>query len=399
MRTDPGLDGMGCTVVAALYDGRGVSWLSVGDLPMWLFADGRLERLNADHSMAPVLRRMVETGELSAEDARRDSRRNMLRSAVTPESPELVDSAFRSCRLGPADYLLIASDGLETLSEAEIAQALRAARDDPEQAADSLFSAVRAAAGPRQDNMTFLLLSGESDPAGRAPPPPGAARRVVRQWPGFAFGLATGAPAVALGLWLLGAVSLPAGRGNRIGDENAPPGTGEGRRTSRCRPRQCRHSKTLTGAVDRALQTRIEDRPQSIGDWLRILEPSASASRPSPPSSAPARPSSGGKRTDRKQSGRVEPAAGQRNRSKALLFAVLGLAAAVAVGGASTGGPKWRIRARLSPRKSRQSAACWIEATLRAPAARLRRRAEWGLTRQRPANWKRRSQRRNGPLA
>ena len=222
VRTDPDLDGMGCTVVAALYDGQELSWLSVGDSPMWLFADGRLERLNVDHSMAPVLRRMVETGELSAEEARRDSRRNMLRSAVTPEGPDLVDSAFRSCRLGPGDYLLIASDGLETLSEAKIAQALRAARDNPENAADSLFSAVRAADRPRQDNMTFLLLSGGSDPAGRAPPP-GAGRRVARQWPGFAFGLAIGALVVAFGLWQFGAMSLQTGPDGQPG---AAPATG-----------------------------------------------------------------------------------------------------------------------------------------------------------------------------
>lgn len=220
VRTDPDLDGMGCTVVAALYDGQGLSWLSVGDSPMWLFADGRLERLNADHSMAPVLRRMVETGELSAEEARRDSRRNMLRSAVTPEGSELVDCAFRSCRLGPTDYLLIASDGLETLSEAEIAQALRAARDNPESAADSMFSAVRAAARPSQDNMTFLLLSGGSDPTAGACPPPSASRRTVRQWPGFAFGLATGAVVVALGQWQFGATPLPTGPEGKV--EAAP---------------------------------------------------------------------------------------------------------------------------------------------------------------------------------
>lgn len=93
------------------------------------------------------------------------------------------------------------------------------------------------------------------------------------------------------------------------------------------------YSKALTGAVDRALQMRIEDRPQSVREWLGILDPAASASRPPPPPPAPTRPSSGRKRTDRKPSGRVEPAAGQRKRSRAPLFAVLGLVAAVAVGG------------------------------------------------------------------
>lgn len=156
---DPRLSGMGTTVVAALYDGRRLDWLSVGDSPMWLYAPGALERLNADHSMAPVLERLVLTGELSPEAARWDRRRNMLRSAVTGRSPELVDCGSRPCRLRPGEFLLIASDGIETLTEGEIARALRAADGSAEAAADALDRAVRAAAGPGQDNVTFLLLS------------------------------------------------------------------------------------------------------------------------------------------------------------------------------------------------------------------------------------------------
>ena len=164
---DPRLRGMGSTVVAALYDGRGIDWLSVGDSPMWLYSAGALERLNADHSMAPVLERLVRTGELSPEAARRDRRRNMLRLAVTGSPAEMVDCASRPCRLQPGDFLLIASDGLETLAEEEIARELRAADGSAEAAADALDSAVRTAAGPAQDNVTFLLLSAEADPEER----------------------------------------------------------------------------------------------------------------------------------------------------------------------------------------------------------------------------------------
>ena len=159
---DPGLRGMGTTVVAALCDGRGADWLSVGDSPMWLFADGRLERLNADHSMAPILAELVHRGDLTPDQARDDWRRHMLRSAVTGRVPEMVDCAYRPCRLLPGDYLLIASDGLETLAEERIAQGLRQAGSHVEEAADGLISEVRAVAGPSQDNVTFLLLgSGE----------------------------------------------------------------------------------------------------------------------------------------------------------------------------------------------------------------------------------------------
>ena len=175
---DPRLEGMGSTVVAAFYDGRRVSWLSVGDSPMWLFADGRLQRLNDDHSMVPVLESLVRDGEMTREEALGDRRRNMLRSAVTSSPAELVDCTERSCRLRPGDYLLIASDGLETLSEEEIEQCLDRAGGGSEDAAGALLSAVRDAAGPGQDNVTFLLLSGESaadDRAARRMDPAGVA--------------------------------------------------------------------------------------------------------------------------------------------------------------------------------------------------------------------------------
>lgn len=178
---DPRLNGMGTTVVAALYDGRSLDWLSVGDSPMWLYASGALERLNADHSMAPFLERLVQAGEMSPEAARMDRRRHMLRSVVVSSPPDLVDSGSRDCRLQPGDCLLIASDGIETLAEAEIARELRAADGSADAAADALDRAVRAAAGPGQDNVTFLLLSaGAGDSADRnaqAGRPPAASGR------------------------------------------------------------------------------------------------------------------------------------------------------------------------------------------------------------------------------
>ena len=147
---DRRLRGMGTTIVAALCDRRGADWLSVGDSPMWRFAGGKLLRLNADHSMAPLL----------GEAARSDPRRHMLCSAVTARAPELVDTGYRPFRLLPGEFLLIASDGIETLAERDIADVLQAADGGAEAAADALMSALRAAAGPRQDNATFVLLSG-----------------------------------------------------------------------------------------------------------------------------------------------------------------------------------------------------------------------------------------------
>lgn len=210
---DPRLDGMGCTVVAAFYDGRSLAWLSVGDSPMWLFTGGRLTRLNADHSMGPVLDRLAEIGELTPEEARSDGKRNMLRSAVMGGKVEFVDGARRSCRLGPGDYLLLASDGLQTVADHDLEQWLHVTKGGVEAAADALLSAVQDAAAPGQDNVTFLLLAGAAEPActlAPVPPPPGPApapdtgsSKPLLRWGAAASGLAAALGlAFGLGWWL-----------------------------------------------------------------------------------------------------------------------------------------------------------------------------------------------------
>ena len=217
VETDTKLTGMGSTVVAVHFDGAELSWLSVGDSPMWLFTRGRLVRLNDDHSMAPVLDRLVEEGELSPAEARRDSRRNMLRSAVTDEQAELVDSARRSCALQDHEFLLVATDGIETLSLGEIERLLAAAKGDAEAAADAVLAELRRAADPDQDNVTILLLSGGSEAAAQAADSDGTLRlgeptwhsgRALRTpWLGLAAGFALGILVTMLFLWGVGGLS------------------------------------------------------------------------------------------------------------------------------------------------------------------------------------------------
>ena len=56
IRENLSLGGMGTTLVAAAVTTDGLEWVSVGDSPLLIYRDGRLKRLNEDHSMAPVSR-------------------------------------------------------------------------------------------------------------------------------------------------------------------------------------------------------------------------------------------------------------------------------------------------------------------------------------------------------
>ena len=145
----PELAGMGATVVAAQVRGDEVRWISVGDSPFFLVSLGRIERLNADHSMVPQIEAMVKRGMLTAEEAERHPARHTLREAVMGEKLNLIDRGSR--KLERDARLLLCSDGVQTLGEAAIAAI--AAR--PVQA---LIDAVLAAAAEHQDNVTAVKL-------------------------------------------------------------------------------------------------------------------------------------------------------------------------------------------------------------------------------------------------
>ena len=157
---NPELDSMGSTLVAAVVASEGLNWISVGDSPLWLFREGKLERLNADHSMAPVLADLVSTERMTAEEAAQDPSRHSLRSAVMGDDIHLVDVSSQPVAVQKGDRLLLASDGLMTLSDQEIANILKKTQDAPlEDSAAALIQAVEDAEHPQQDNTTVLLYA------------------------------------------------------------------------------------------------------------------------------------------------------------------------------------------------------------------------------------------------
>jgi protein phosphatase len=155
----PMLSGMGCTLVGVAFGREGVEWVSVGDSPLLLFRRGEIAALNEDHSLAPELDRQAAAGKISFEEARRDPRRHMLRSAVAGEDIELVDVSRRPLPLAAGDYVILASDGINTLAAGEMERTIAAYAEEGAQAvADALIRAVEAARDPHQDNATVVAV-------------------------------------------------------------------------------------------------------------------------------------------------------------------------------------------------------------------------------------------------
>jgi serine/threonine protein phosphatase PrpC len=156
---NPALNGMGCTLIGAEFGSAGLEWISVGDSPLFLLRKGEIVLLNEDHSLAPEIDKLAESGKISWEAARADPRRHFLRSAVTGAEIELIDRSRRPLALEAGDVVILASDGIQTLTQATIAQVAEANTGRGAAAvADALLQAVDAAHDAYQDNATVVVV-------------------------------------------------------------------------------------------------------------------------------------------------------------------------------------------------------------------------------------------------
>ncbi|MBF0584813.1 MAG: protein phosphatase 2C domain-containing protein [Magnetococcales bacterium] len=178
VRNNSALQGMGCTLVATVVANEGVYWLSVGDSLLYLVRQGKSRRLNADHSLGHELDEKARRGEITAAEAKNSSNRNMLLSAIIGSPLESVDVPHQAHPLQSGDHLLLASDGLATLTQAEIDKVFtRLADGSAEELSNLLLAAVKEKRRPNQDNTTVLVIA-----ADLPRPPPVILPRRRRSW-------------------------------------------------------------------------------------------------------------------------------------------------------------------------------------------------------------------------
>lgn len=162
----PDTEGMGGTVVATIVVDGFLYWISVGDSPLYLYRDGALSRLNEDHSMAPQIDLMAAQGVIDAVTARDHPQRNCLTSAIIGQPIPSVDCPEDPLDLQAGDLILMASDGLQFLPDAGIADILRRTdRRDSRSIAQDLISGVTDVADPEQDNISLVVIKAQ-DSAG-----------------------------------------------------------------------------------------------------------------------------------------------------------------------------------------------------------------------------------------
>jgi len=198
-QTNPEWEGMACVLTVVALENGSLVYGHVGDSRLYQIRRGTIQKLTHDHS--PVGER-EDSGELSEAEAMRHPRRNEVFRDVGSEEHAPDDRDFIELRRLPFDpdsALLLCSDGLSDLvPSAEIQRLVVADAGRPEAAAQSLIAAANAAGG--KDNVTVLIVEGESFATPRATDPPAAAA-APSHWPRYIAALAAGAALAAAAAW------------------------------------------------------------------------------------------------------------------------------------------------------------------------------------------------------
>ncbi|AJO58197.1 protein-serine/threonine phosphatase PrpC [Bacillus subtilis] len=143
--------GMGTTIVCALFTGKTVSVAHIGDSRCYLLQDGDFVQVTEDHSLVNEL---VRTGEISREDAEHHPRKNVLTKALGTDQSVSIDT--RSFDIEPGDKLLLCSDGLTNKVEGTELKDILQSDSAPQEKVNLLVDKANQNGG--EDNITAVLL-------------------------------------------------------------------------------------------------------------------------------------------------------------------------------------------------------------------------------------------------
>ena len=156
---NPETSGMGTTLVAPVFIRNRLFWISIGDSPLFLYRDGVLKQLNEDHSMAPQIDYMVESGVIPAESGKNHPDRNCLTSVLIGSEIARIDCPTDPLELFDGDVLIVASDGLQFLSNEQIEQTLNDnSTKNSSDIAETLLADLEELGDPEQDNVSFCVI-------------------------------------------------------------------------------------------------------------------------------------------------------------------------------------------------------------------------------------------------
>jgi serine/threonine protein phosphatase PrpC len=148
------LAGMGTSALAVILRQNRLSWVSVGNCALYLIRQGKLRRLNKDHSMASQLDLMVAGGAMTAEVARNHPDRHNLTSVMNGAPIAALDCPTAPMPLWPDDVLILTTKGAGlTSDDLSVLQGT-----DSAAMADQILARLQAQPEMDQDNAAFAII-------------------------------------------------------------------------------------------------------------------------------------------------------------------------------------------------------------------------------------------------
>jgi PPM family protein phosphatase len=155
-------EGMGSTVVVAVFSDNRVCIGHVGDSRLYRLRAGTLEQITKDHS---VVQELVNRGIFTAEEARQSVAKNLVTRALGVDP--VIEPDVTEALVQDGDLYLLCSDGLnDVLPDDRISHVLNHHGDDIDAAVRELVDLANTGGGP--DNISVILARISADAADSA---------------------------------------------------------------------------------------------------------------------------------------------------------------------------------------------------------------------------------------
>ena len=150
-REKPQYNGMGTTLVMAIFYDNRMTIANVGDSRLYRFREDNLEQVTIDHTL---LQELVDRGFYTMEEAQKTVNRNVVTRALGIEADVEVD--VHEEVVAPGDIYLLCSDGLNDMAESEeIRSILLESEEELEDKAKQLIKLANDKGG--RDNVSVVL--------------------------------------------------------------------------------------------------------------------------------------------------------------------------------------------------------------------------------------------------
>lgn len=149
--TDENYQGMGTTLVAATFDGKGLCVANVGDSRLYIYSNG-IRQITTDHSL---VEEMVRMGGLERAKARTHPDKNIITRAIGVVEQVDIDF-FEVDQINSGDIVLMCSDGLSNMIEDSEMERIIGGAGTLEEKANMLIAAANQNGG--RDNIAVILM-------------------------------------------------------------------------------------------------------------------------------------------------------------------------------------------------------------------------------------------------